>query len=136
MKIKITVTREVLEKTKMCGSVQATMQGESIVTHCAIAYAVRQLFPNAVVNYGRLYFDPSSRLNIDRMEQETYTFLPFAAQSFINLFDSMSHDPQERLLLPEFSFEIEVPAEVIDKIGIGECYKILSESKTLELVNP
>ena len=32
-------------------------------------------------------------------------------------------------------FEIDVPDDLINQIGINEVYKILSESKTLEHVN-
>jgi len=139
MKIRIHVTEEVLKKTKFCGSVQSTMNGESITKSCAIAYAIRQLFPTAEVNYGRIYFIAPTNRNLtsdDYNDGRRCSILPFDARSFITTFDALSHQPNERLNLDPFSFDIDVPSEVIDQIGIGEAYRILSESKTLELVQP
>jgi hypothetical protein len=60
--------------------------------------------------------------------------LPDTATEFIFQFDSRR--PADRLTMPEISFEVDVPSEMIEAIGIGQAYKILSESKTLELVHP
>ena len=69
------------------------------------------------------------------VDANKYTYVPCVdrpAAKFVAQFDGST--PEERVLLPEFSFEIDVPSEVIEKIGIGEVYRVLSESKTLELV--
>ena len=60
--------------------------------------------------------------------------LPGAARIFIMAFDTSC--PEERVRIEPISFTIDVPYSLIDKIGIGEVYRILSESKTLELVQP
>lgn len=101
--------------------------------NCAIAVAIVEIFPTAWVNgisisiYERI---PNLELY---SECPAYydIYLPNDVRKFIHLFDCSS--PEARLLLPEFSFEIEVPQQLIDSIGIGEVYRILSESKTLEL---
>lgn len=123
MKILIKITKEVLEKTKMCG-----IEGTNINQSCAIAYAVRELFPLARVGTREIAFD--GRPPCDSLVTST---LSSSARWFISNFDNTT--PELRPSLSEFSFEIEVPASVIDKIGIGEAYRVLSESKTLELVS-
>lgn len=118
MKLTIKITKEVLEKTKMCGKSSGL---ELIAENCAIAYAIRRLFPKATVGPWNLFFDLATK-----------TPLPLVAQSFIETFDYSSIE--ERLLLPEFSFDIEVPDSVIESIGIEQAKEIISKSSTLELI--
>lgn len=119
MKILIKVTKDVLRRSAGCTA------GKTIISqNCAVALALRDLFPQAQVGYPDMCFYFGQR--------EEY-ILNSDVLMFIHRFDKAS--PEERLLFPEFSFEIEVPSAVIDKIGIGQAYKVLSESKTLELVH-
>lgn len=118
MIILIKVTKDVLFKSKDCYN--------NAGINCAIAFAVRQIFPEAYVTEEVLYFWEYQRHNAN---------LPDEAIRFIALFDSLKRYPGIRVDLPEMQFEIDVPSEVIDKIGIGQVYKILSESRTLELVS-
>ena len=131
MKVKVNVTRDVLERSKMCG------HGDDIVIsrHCGIAVAVIDLFPDANVQStfinllgcgGLMSYLPAL------LTQPDFCRLPYEAINFIDDFDYA--EPEERVLMSPFSFEIEVPEYVINKIGIGEIYRVLSESKTLELV--
>ncbi len=117
MIIKVKVTKEILKRTYMC----STKYNEN----CAVAEAVRELFPDALVG----------RHSIALATTPGYIALPLEATRFINAFDGWWHQPDVRLTLPEFSFEIDVPNEIINSIGIGQVYKILSESKTLEHVS-
>lgn len=112
MKIKIKVTKEILRKSANCHEVH----------NCAIAQAVREIFPGAMVGLETIA-SPSLGF-IDS--------LPDEAQEFVLDFDH--NTPEKRLLMPELSFQIDVSNEVINKIGIDEVHRILSESKTLELV--
>ena len=72
MKITINITKEVLEATKMCGR-----DNKSVVQNCAIAYAVRKLFPNVEVNH----------LNIWNLSPYWAISLPKSAKKFIHEFD-------------------------------------------------
>lgn len=75
-----------------------------------------------------------------------HIMLPDNAFTFMQLFDfpkvSRHTDIEKieeiiayRLSLAEFEFPIEVPDHYLNRIGLGEVYKILSESKTLRHVN-
>lgn len=124
MKILIKVTKEILEKSVNCVGVHSQ--------NCAVALAVREFWPHAGV--GRHEIHVVSLYGPNAPKETPMIPLPPSATKFIRLFDSLPKPL--RVLLPEFSFEINVPQEVIEKIGINEVYKILSESKTLELVQP
>ncbi len=126
MKIKVSVTKDVLERSKMCSSKYAS--------NCAIAIAFRDLFPNAEcgTTCADLFGQPDN-VCLDKTSP-SLVYLPESASIFIKMFDSLEGYPDQRLLMSPFSFEIEVPEYVISKIGIGEIYRVLSESKTLELV--
>ena len=117
MKILVKVTKEILWKSKMC------MLDQSVYTNCAVSLAIREIIPMASVR--RQYID------MDHYKIR----LPEIASSFIDEFDSLVDSPSRRVLMTPISFEIDVPNEVIESIGISQVYKILSESKTLEHVN-
>ena len=118
MKILIKITKEVIERAMWCGT-----DGNPLSTNCAIALAVIDLFPDAAIGC------PSFSL-IDGHNST----LPNIALDFIAQFDALSETPEERLKLSPIEFEIEVPNEVIESIGINQVYKVLSESKSLEMV--
>jgi hypothetical protein len=126
MKILIKVTKQVLEASKMCG-VEDRMH---FTTHCAIAFAVREVFPDAEVcsNY-------QAEIKCRHVIGTPLFKIPLCekATDFIYTFDSCT--PEERAKLNPIEFTIDVPHEVIESIGIGQVYKVLSESKTLEHVN-
>jgi hypothetical protein len=129
MKILIKVTKDVLKATMMCG-----LDKSNHATGCAIAVACHDLFGKCAVTWRTshvaeivVYYDDYGYTEFD---------LPQAAAKFMVAFDELEDDPQKRLDLPETSFEVDVPNKVIERIGISEAYRILSESKTLELVMP
>lgn len=125
MTILIKITKEVLEKTKFCGTDSAP-----VIENCAIAYAVREIFPNAKVGWDIV----KGIRDYSILVFGEVIPLPPNARNFISVFDSAS--VQTRVNLPEFSFEITIPPSVLERISIGEAYRVLSESKTLELVHP
>jgi len=130
MKITIKVTKEVLEKTKMCISGDT-----STATNCALSYATREIFPFAHVHKKQIVVANKIHGNVYLSELRRFGYpeiaLPVEATNFIAEFDAST--PEQRSQMQPFSFDVEIPSEVIDKIGIGQVYKILSESKTLEL---
>lgn len=106
----------------MCGS---KIFSGPVWTNCAVALAVRDIFPKAEVMSECI--QPFGK-SIQEIE------LPEEAVLFISTFDRLKHAPEARLGMPEISFEIDVPMEVIEKIGIDEAKEILKKSETLELV--
>lgn len=123
MKIQINITKEILERSKSC---------PSNVTNCAVALSVRELFPSAMI------FQISAILILNEAGDPALgsrVDLPMEAQGFIRLFDYYKNS-EDRASMNPISFEIDVPDYVINKIGIGTICKILSESKTLQHVNP
>lgn len=115
MKIMIHVTKDIIARSRFC-----TLHNAS--TNCAISFAIAELFPDARTRYFGVHV------------LGDYVKLPEKAQKFILDFDKRS--PDDRLSMDPIQFEINVPDFIIDEIGIGQVYKILSESKTLTHVNP
>ena len=122
MKILIKITKEILESSKMCED----NRGQN----CAIGKAVADLF-------GVISWVTTNRIEfyekINTLSFITATPLPDVAKQFIHDFDKKT--PEERVKMTPISFEVEVPEKIIDMIGISHAYKVLSESKSLELVN-
>lgn len=121
MKIKIKVTKDILKRSAMCGTFS---QIAKVIENCAIALAVREVFPNAVV--GQTSIRPFGYNITPSIE------LPRCAKHFIKLFDKSC--PIQRVSMPEFEFTVDVPDSVIDKIGIKDAIDIINKSETLELV--
>lgn len=154
MKIKIKVTQEILEASKMCGveedlpqaSNHYTMQEhyKPISQSCAIALAIREIAPNAEVGDATIVWgwsppdwsilDESTEgsLRINRSLQINETWLPEEAALFINEFDG--NTPEERVKMRHIEFEVDFPDALVAKIGIDQVHKVLSSSSTLESV--
>lgn len=118
--LKIKVTKEILEKSKYCGS------GNGMVsTNCAIAKALATIFPDCQVAgpYVAVHISTYKSVHIP---------LPFEAEEFINLFDQTL--PFDRPSLPELEFTIDIPDAVIEQINIEEIRPLLINHPTLELV--
>ncbi len=135
MKVNVKVTKAHFREAINCGLVPG-----KISKNCAIAIAIRELLPNARVNSNYIAVD-----EIDSDNNPNYKLLtiplPVVAQKLIHMFDNpilygkITTIQQFRLALPETSFDINIPDAVIDIIGIDEAKRILSTSKTLQLVN-
>jgi len=125
MKILIKITKNILEKSKNCNPKYC-----EVTKNCAIALAIIDILPDVEVSFVEIYVPYSYEI-----EKCIRIPIPIEATKFIREFDRLKDFPEKRMLMPEFSFEIEVPIEIIEKIGISDVYKILSESKTLELVS-
>lgn len=121
MKILIKVTKDILKKSMYCGVVN----NDNLSKNCAIALAVRDVFPDASIGLYTMGLMYGHEMKV-----------PKKMQAFISAFDILDDRPEKRLEMPEMSFELNIPNEVINQIGIGQIYKCLSESRTLELVHP
>lgn len=116
MRILVKVTKDVLERSKMCDKYPHY--------NCAISVALRDLFLYKA-SFGRIIIN----FHYDKLSS---TPLPQSATNFIDMFDKST--PEQRVNMTPFSFELEVPEYVIEKIGISTIYKVLSESSTLQMV--
>ena len=114
-KLKIKVTKDILERSKMCLT--------NVGYNCAVALAVRDIFPRAWVEDDCIM--PVS-------VEQTKIPLPESATDFISKFDR--YDAEERVNMPELEFEISIPDEVIEKINIEELKPLLQNHPTLQLI--
>lgn len=131
-KLKIKITKDIYEKAMYCGRGAPGPTTEN----CAIALAVRDIFPHAAVGGSFILFDGRCRkgtiLEIVRQGKKLGAMLPKIAMGMIVQFDTSS--PERRLTLPEFEFEIDVPDEVVDSINIEDVKILLQNHPNLELV--
>jgi hypothetical protein len=121
MKLQINITKKILSRAMFCGTALAT---GATSENCAIALAVRDLFPQAIVTTDTIYY----------MCINANSLLPTEARAFIEVFDDLVEIPENRLNLEEFSFEINVPEEVIDSIGLEQVHAILENHTTMQLI--
>lgn len=128
--LKIKVTKEILEKSRMCGGDDTK---NKIGMNCAISLAVRDIFPDVWVGDMDIRFGRWDEDHFDVNDKITYIGLPYRVQMFIKEFDKTS--PANRLLMPEIEFEIEIPDAVIETINIDELKPLLVNHPTLELIS-
>ena len=114
VQFKIKVTKEILELSKECG---AHNDFDTIGKNCAIAIALKDIFPGVVVT--DYYIFPFGIDNKNKLD-DLRIVMPKIAQDFVKIFDSLSAIHKLRLLLPEFEFEISIPDEIISQINIDE----------------
>lgn len=119
--MRIHVTKDIINKAKYCGENKTEIISES----CAIALAVRDLFPEVRVTDYSIQFGRNGYIYAT-------SYLPFEAREFITKFDETTVEQREQM--SPISFNIEVPDKVIDKISIEEIERILENSETIELV--
>jgi len=128
MKLRVKITKEVLETTKMCGIKGFMLKGSEYIssTHnCAITYACRKLFPNCYTVSSGIYM-------INKYDELiTIADLPASASRFIRKFDKAI--PEQRVKMKPFEFEIELTKGALDLITIDEITKVLETSTTLEI---
>jgi hypothetical protein len=123
----IKVTKEILAMSKECG----IHNRENIGENCAIAHAVKDIFPDVSVTGSHFYpFGIDKKNPIDDLKIE----LPKIAQDFIKIFDSLTAIHKVRMRLPEFEFEIFIPDKVIAQINIDDAKKLVKENQMHDLV--
>lgn len=125
--LRIKVTKDILEKSKFCGG---SFEIENdIASNCAISISIRDVFPEAYVEYSGIYLSKERR---DKHFPFPDIRIPTVARNFITAFDVKK--PYQRVQMNEIEFEVEVPDEVIEKINIDEIRPLLLNHPTLELV--
>ena len=130
MELKVKVTKEILEKSKNCG--ELCWRDAPVYSNCAVALAVRDIFPFASVVYYAFepfFCDESKEPDIK------YIQAPHNGVDFIELFDSST--PKERLQLPETVVTLQITDEIIDVLNtqIDNWEEVVNASPILELVN-
>ncbi|WP_336517145.1 hypothetical protein [Pollutibacter soli] len=108
-----------MEQSKNCGH-QSPENG----THCAIAIALKDIFPDVYVAADCMY--PFG--NADDECKKVSIPLPPIARQFAKLFDGFYLTPGLRLLLPAFEFPIEIHDEVINMINIDDLHGVINSS--------
>jgi hypothetical protein len=120
VQFKIAVTREILELSLQCGT---SKNIEEVGKNCAIALAVKDIFPDVLVTDDYIYpFGINKYAKTGELKIE----LPQVAKDFIKVFDSLCGMPKVRRCLPEFDFEIPVSDEIISQINIGEVKALIN----------
>lgn len=132
-KLRINITKEVLEASKMCIAMGDSFGKQNgIGANCAIALGVRDLFPKAWITTSMIY--PFYFEKEEGKDTWSEIDLPWEARKFIHDFDALQDSPEERVKMKLISFEVEVSDEIIDELNIPEIGELLKQSKTLELV--
>ena len=128
-KLKIRVTKEILERSKNCGG--SGYLDLPTNQNCAIALAIRDIFPTAVVEEQGIFLEREFELG--RLINGDFDIkLPKSATNFICTFDFNNAD--ERVNMPEMEFEIEIHESIIEKINIEELKPLLENHPTLSLI--
>lgn len=117
--LKIKVTKEILRKSAGCAY-------PKLENNCAIALAVREIFPKAKVESDYIF-------PFGRESYSTSIDLPTKAKNFIDKFDEK--DFAARIKMRPIEFTISIPNKVINKINIDELKPLLVNHPTLELIS-
>lgn len=138
--LRISITKETLKQSMWCG----VLPGFSFKpAHCAIANALKDIFPDALVFGGSGWLLPFPDKNLTEVMFMTdaefanlqrsgkVIELPPAVKDFIIEFDLAK--PYQRPYLPEISFEIELPEWVIERIDISGVTNALRQHPNLEI---
>ena len=97
----VSITRDIIARSYRCGT---DNEIEMIGNHCPIAVALIDRFPDVFVSGTHIHpFGDESDLAIP---------LPAVAVEFIQRFDSLAGTPEERMGLPELTFEVVLEEEV------------------------
>ena len=97
----VSITRDIIARSYRCGT---DNEIDMIGNHCPIALALIERFPDVFVSGTHIHpFGDESDLAFP---------LPGEAIEFIQRFDSLADAPEERMGLPELSFEVALEKEI------------------------
>jgi hypothetical protein len=136
MKLQINITKEILKESMYCtnGSPRESKTGQN----CAIGKAIYNLFGDKSwvgtlgihISKYPVKYNYFGLLSINWIASGYNIELPEEAIIFIKRFDMAN--PNTRMNMSPFSFIIDIPDEVIEMISLGEIYKVLENSTTME----
>lgn len=135
--LQIRVTREILKKAAYCGHIKekgkwlhSDDESVCVASNCAIALAVRDIFPNALVEPFHIHPFGNEMFGACYSEID----LPKKATDFIMAFDDLM--PEDRRIMEPLEFEVEVPDDVLKHaFSIEDLVKeLLSNHPTLKVV--
>jgi hypothetical protein len=119
MKLTVSITPDILAASAHCDALK-------LGANCAIALALKDIFPkvNVASQYARI---------MDRRLPSGNKLIKLtqSATDFIFKFDTST--PQERCNMQSFSFDLELPEEVIELVDIDDIKAILAKSQSLQL---
>ena len=93
--ITILVTKEILAGSYRCGTENEI---DMIGNHCPIAMALHERYPDVYVS--------GTHIHLFGNESDADFALPEEAIKFIHRFDALANTPEERMGLPELTFEV------------------------------
>ena len=126
MELKVKITKDILQRSMMCGN-----DVNPTVTNCAVVLAVREIFPNAIIDqsdyapfptYGVAFYKKNKRFEHDGID-------------FIIEFDRLKKTPHKRLNLPETTVTLQLTDEIINAIEIDNWKEVIETSDVLDLVD-
>jgi len=126
MRMKVKVTQSCIDRFNEWD--RKSVRGHGYRLNCLVAQAVRELFPNAGVGFHIIDTHIEGMEFVDRIID-----LPHTVTEQIRLLDARRVTGYKPV---PFEFEIDVTMKIIDSISIGQAYKVLSESPTLEFICP
>jgi hypothetical protein len=98
----VSITKDIIARSYRCGTENEI---DIIGNHCPIALALLERFPDVFVSGTHIHpFGDESDLAFP---------LPDEAVEFIRRFDSLAETPEERMGLPELTFEVLLEEEVV-----------------------
>jgi hypothetical protein len=123
--LKIKITKDILKKSMYCGNMDTGK-------NCAIALAVRDIFPEACVGCSYIYPHHYGSDVCNPFKNQMP--LPDEARNFIENFDNLRDSPEKRLEMEELEFSVKIPDSLISEIDISSITEILKDHKNRELV--
>ena len=118
IKLQVKVTKEILRESMYCG-----MDGKLPNSNCAVALAVRQIFPKASV--GSVGYLPFGYIG-NQIKHD--------GSEFISLFDSLKSTPEKRLSIPETTVTLDITDEILERINLEDMSNMVSKIEHLELI--
>jgi len=132
IKLKVKVTKEILKESMMCGCFSP-----KVASNCAVALAVREIFPEAKVACNIFYpFRPTKRARTVKDLTTRVITSTHDGEEFIRQFDNLKCAPEKRLELPETVVTLDITDEIIDHLStmIPNYEEVVNAQPNLELV--
>lgn len=104
MRLRIKITKEIIEKAVWCG----TDNEPDVPENCAVALSLKELFPDVYVTRKAICF---------KGYKFPFVEIPSEGRMFIEDFDRLCDNPEARLYMDPVSFTIDIPEAVVKEFG-------------------